>query len=124
MLWLRQEYPNLFNVNFSDLKKRALEIGIDLDDLVVDEPVRISMAEQSQRFKYLINIEGNMGWADRTRYMLLSESVSILQHTPSHEWFEALLTPEVMENNEENTCCDNLTLSRTQDKTVNFFVVD
>jgi hypothetical protein len=46
-------------------------------------------------FRYIVHVEGNGGWADRLRHLLLSGALVLKQDMGVHEWFEPLLKPWV-----------------------------
>ena len=60
-----------------------------------DHPRAISLAAQAERFRYVVHVEGNGGWADRLRHLLLSGAVVLKQEMGVVEWFEPLLQPWV-----------------------------
>ena len=60
-----------------------------------DKPKFIPMAEQSARFQMAVHVEGNGGWADRLRHLLLSGMVVLRQQMGVAEWWEAGLEPWV-----------------------------
>ena len=60
-----------------------------------DKPKFIPMAEQSARFQMAVHVEGNGGWADRLRHLLLSGMVVLRQQMGVTEWWEAGLRPWV-----------------------------
>ena len=60
-----------------------------------DKPKVMPMAEQSARFQMAVHVEGNGGWADRLRHLLLSGMVVLRQQMGVTEWWEAGLRPWV-----------------------------
>ena len=51
----------------------------------------MSMAKQQERFRYVLNVEGHGGWADRLPKLLLSNMLVLAQDVPSTLWFEPAL---------------------------------
>ena len=60
-----------------------------------DKPKIIPMAEQGARYQMAVHVEGNGGWADRLRHLLLSGMVVLKQDMGVHEWWEQSLLPWV-----------------------------
>lgn len=91
-------HPSLFNVRMKLLNSK---LGRDKSDFAHecsqtmshDQPEHLTLAEQAARFRYVVNVEGNGGWADRLRQLLLSGMVVLQQDMPAREWFEPLLRP-------------------------------
>ncbi len=63
--------------------------------LKTDGPMRMSLGEQASRFQMVVHVEGNGGWADRLRHLLLSGMVVLKQASGVLEWWEPLLRPWV-----------------------------
>ena len=51
--------------------------------------------QQEDRYRYVLNIEGHGGWADRLYQLLLSPMLVIAQDLPSRLWYEGVLSPGV-----------------------------
>ena len=60
-----------------------------------DKPKVVPMPEQGARFQMAVHVEGNGGWADRLRHLLLSGMVVLKQDMGVGEWWEWGLTPWV-----------------------------
>lgn len=54
--------------------------------------LRLSPREH-HRFKYIMYMEGNCGWADRLRHQIFGPSAIIKQETPCRQFFEPLMGP-------------------------------
>ena len=54
-------------------------------------PAAMSLAEQQARFRYVLNIEGHGGWADRLAKLQLSPMLVIAQDVAPRLWFESAL---------------------------------
>ena len=54
-------------------------------------PPFLSLAEQTARFRYVLNIEGHGGWADRLPKLLLSSMLVLNQDQAPRLWFESVL---------------------------------
>ncbi|KAL1520908.1 hypothetical protein AB1Y20_022468 [Prymnesium parvum] len=63
--------------------------------VAVDRPKVLPLVEQAARFQMCIHVEGNGGWADRLRHLLLSGMVVLKQDMGVVEWWEPLLEPWV-----------------------------
>ena len=62
---------------------------------MVDRPKVVPLVEQSSRFQMAVHVEGNGGWADRLRHLLLSGMVVLKQDVGVSEWWEPALRPWV-----------------------------
>ena len=47
----------------------------------MDAPYKLPLVEQAARFQMVVHVEGNAGWADRLRHLLLSGMVVLKQDT-------------------------------------------
>ena len=82
---------SLVNVNvFVDAYAKRLGLNASLLEQVAT-PAFLSLAEQSARFRYALNIEGHGGWADRLYKLLLSPMLVIAQDVAPRLWFETAL---------------------------------
>ena len=81
--------------NLEDTPQRLKIILIRQDEhpfgLVQDGSKR----RDTERFRFVVHVEGNGGWADRLRHLLLSGAVVLKQEMGVVEWFEPLLQPWV-----------------------------
>ena len=59
----------------------------------LDSPKDMSLSEQAAKFQMFVHVEGNGGWADRLRHLLLSGSALLKQDSGVVEWYEPLLVP-------------------------------
>ena len=57
----------------------------------MDNPASMSLAEQQRLFRYVLNLEGHGGWADRLYRLLLSQQLVLMQDVAPRLWFERLL---------------------------------
>lgn len=64
-------------------------------DLINLNATRISLLEQSRAFRYVLNVEGWGGWADRLEELLATHMAVFVQETQCDQWFEPLLKPFV-----------------------------
>ena len=72
------------------------ELGIgEAEMAALDQPEKLGMAAQQAGFRYVLNVEGHGGWADRLYQLLLSPMLVIAQDLPSRLWYEGVLTPGV-----------------------------
>jgi hypothetical protein len=55
----------------------------------------MSMEDQARKYKYVVYIEGNCGWADRLKTQLALGMTILLQENFCHEFFLPLLRPWV-----------------------------
>ena len=46
---------------------------------LLDEPLMLSMENQTRSFQYVVNAEGHGGWADRLYQLLLSPQLVLAQ---------------------------------------------
>eukprot|EP00322_Chrysochromulina_rotalis_P018884 CAMPEP_0115842138 /NCGR_PEP_ID=MMETSP0287-20121206/7645_1 /TAXON_ID=412157 /ORGANISM="Chrysochromulina rotalis, Strain UIO044" /LENGTH=380 /DNA_ID=CAMNT_0003295797 /DNA_START=395 /DNA_END=1537 /DNA_ORIENTATION=+ len=59
-----------------------------------DEPRRPTpLPEQAAAYRYIVHVEGNGGWSDRLKHLLLSGAVVLKQDAGVKEFFEPLLLP-------------------------------
>lgn len=61
------------------------------DQNSMDAPVQMSEAEQQRKFRFVLNIEGHGGWADRLYKLLLSNQLVLAQDVAAQLWFERFL---------------------------------
>ena len=84
------------NVSLSRIKgmQRYLRIpNATLESM--DKPEKLAWRAQQAGFRYVLNIEGHGGWADRLYQLLLSPMLVIAQDLPSRLWYEGVLSPGV-----------------------------
>lgn len=95
LLYLRNKRPDLLDVNFSDQDELTAALGIDFRRFRGDDPHFMTITEQRERYRLIINAGRNSCWADRLRYLLLSSQAVVRQHSPCGEYWEELLRPYV-----------------------------
>ena len=60
----------------------------------MDKPEYLKLDDQGARFKYVLNVEGHGGWADREyKLMLQDQLLSIVQDMPALPWYHLFLKP-------------------------------
>ena len=62
-------------------------------DRIRDEPKLMPLQAQASRFRYVVHVEGNGGWSDRLKHLLLSGALVLKQAMGVAEFFEPLLEP-------------------------------
>ena len=100
LIWQKCQHRELFDVRVTVIRNRKgwKASGLQNDPtfeacarLARDKPKTLSLEEQATAFQMVVCIEGNGGWADRLRHLLLSGMVVLKQATLAQEWFEPLL---------------------------------
>lgn len=91
---LGQLHPDLLDVGISKEPGNVDQAAL-LQQIGWQPSPRISMADQSKRFKYVVYMEGACGWADRLKLLLAAGFVVFLQDTPCTEFFTPLIKPMV-----------------------------
>jgi hypothetical protein len=91
---LGQLHPDFLDVGVSKEPGNTEQAAI-LQQIGWRPSPRISMTDQSKRFKYVVYMEGACGWADRLKLLLAAGFVVFLQETPCTEFFTPLLQPMV-----------------------------
>ena len=82
--------------NLNKYGRWVKELGIgEAEMAALDQPEKLGMAAQQAGFRYVLNVEGHGGWADRLYQLLLSPMLVIAQDLPSRLWYEGVLTPGV-----------------------------
>ena len=100
LLKAKAEFPSLLNVHVgsgevgghSDGLRERLEIGHEVWGSQ-DTPAKLSLEEQADSFKYMLNVEGHGGWADRLLLLLFLPALVLNQDMPARLWFETSLKP-------------------------------
>jgi hypothetical protein len=86
---------SLLDVHVS-LGPYALQLGINESlQRAMSLPAAMSLADQQSRFRYVLNVEGHGGWADRLGKLLHSQMLVIAQDIAPRLWFESALQPGV-----------------------------
>jgi hypothetical protein len=99
LLYQRCTYPDLFDVRVTaGLKFLYASILNDTTftecvGAIHDDPKLMSMSEQASRFRYVVHVEGNAGWSDRLKHLMLSGALVLKQASGVTEFFEPLLKP-------------------------------
>lgn len=91
---LAQQHPALLEVSL----QRSISIQqIDkyLEAMGWEKKPYMTMEAQAKKFKFVVYLEGNCGWADRLKNQLALGMVLFMQETPCHEFFTPLLVPWV-----------------------------
>ena len=74
------------------VKPFAERLGINQSTLgSMASPPGMSLADQQARFRYVLNVEGHGGWADRLYKLLLSSLLVLNQDVAPRLWFEHAL---------------------------------
>ena len=82
--------------NLNKYGRWVKELGIgEAEMAALDQPEKLGMAAQQAGFRYVLNVEGHGGWADRLYQLLLSPMLVIAQDLPSRLWYEGVLSPGV-----------------------------
>ena len=84
------------NVSLPRIKQMQRYLRIPNATLeAMDKPEKLAWHAQQAGFRYVLNIEGHGGWADRLYQLLLSPMLVIAQDLPSRLWYEGVLSPGV-----------------------------
>ena len=96
----RRQHPDLLNVRLAQKTTEAregLQKRLGIDDATwdtMDRPEYLSLDDQASRFKYVLNVEGHGGWADREyKLMLQAQLLTIVQDMPALPWYHLFLKP-------------------------------